>query len=287
VIPGSFDYHSASTVAEATGLLRRHGSAARVLAGGHSLIPMMKLRLAVPEHLVDLAGIDGLRGIVREADAVLIGAMTTQAELIADEALAAAVPLLREAALQIADPQVRNLGTVGGNVANGDPANDLPAIMQCLGASFELAGPGGERSVAARDFYQGAFTTACGEDEILARIRVPVPPAGHGAAYVKQKRKIGDYATAAAAVLLTVAGGRCASASVAMTNLKDTPVWSAAAGKALAGTDLGAAAVEAAVAAMQGDIDPGKDTRGPVAFKRHLAGVMLRRAVALAAERAR
>ena len=157
-------------MAEAARLLREHGSEARVLAGGHSLIPMMKLRLAAPEHLVDLAGHRrAARHRPKRPTASVIGAMTTQAELIADDALAAAVPLLREAALQIADPQVRNVGTIGGNVANGDPGNDMPAIMQCLGASFELAGPGGERSVAARDFYQGAFATACGDDEILVR----------------------------------------------------------------------------------------------------------------------
>jgi carbon-monoxide dehydrogenase medium subunit len=286
VIPGSFEYHRASSVAEAAGLLRQYGDEARVLAGGHSLIPMMKLRLAVPEHLVDLQDIAGLRGIARDGGSFAIGAMTTQAALIADAGLTEAVPLLREAALQISDPQVRNVGTIGGNVANGDPGNDMPAVMMCLGASFELEGAGAARSVPARAFYSGAFETARADDEILVRVRVPVPPAGHGSAYVKQKRKIGDYATAAAAVVLTVEAGRCTAASVAMTNLRDVAVWSEAAGAALVGSDLGEAAVEAAVAAMQGDIDPGKDVRGPVAFKRHVAGTMLRRAIALAAERA-
>jgi carbon-monoxide dehydrogenase medium subunit len=196
------------------------------------------------------------------------------------------VPLIREAALQIADPQVRYLGTIGGNVANGDPANDMPGLMQALGAAFELDGPNGRRSVAARDFYQGAFTTARSDDEILCRIRIPVPAAGHGYAYEKLKRKIGDYATAAAAVLLTVSGGRCESASVAMTNLSDTPVFAAEAGAALAGSDLGAAAVDAAVAAALAAIDPAADNRGPVAFKKHVAGVILKRAIARAAERA-
>ena len=271
---------------QAAELLREYGDGARVLAGGHSLIPMMKLRLAAPEHLIDLQGIAELRGIAREGGSFVVGAMTTQAELIADAALAEAVPLLREAALQISDPQVRNLGTVGGNVANGDPGNDLPAVMQCLGAGFELAGPGGTRTVPAREFYRSAFATARDDAEVLTRVHVPAPPAGHGAAYVKQKRKIGDYATAAAAVVLTVEDGRCATASVAMTNLGDVPVWSEAAGAALAGSDLGEAAVAAAVAAMQADIDPGADNRGPVEFKRHVAGVMLRRAIARAAGRA-
>jgi carbon-monoxide dehydrogenase medium subunit len=286
VIPGSFDYHRAASAAEAARLLRELGDSAQVLAGGHSLIPMMKLRVATPGHLIDLRGVAELRGIERAGDAFSIGAMTTQAELIAHTGLAAAIPLLREAAQQIADPQVRNLGTVGGNVANGDPANDMPAVMQCLDARFELTGPDGARQVPARGFFQGAFATARAEDEVLTRILVPVPPAGHGAAYKKQKRKIGDYATAAAAVLLTLDAGRCTSASVAMTNLADRPVWSQAAGAALAGTDLGEAAVAAAVAAMLADIDPSPDNRGPVAFKRHVAGIMLRRAIARAAERA-
>jgi carbon-monoxide dehydrogenase medium subunit len=286
VIPAPFEYHRPASLAEATGLLAELGDDAHVLAGGHSLIPMMKLRMAAPEHLVDLQDIAELKGIAREGGEVVIGAMTTQHDLIASEELAGAVPLIREAALQIADPQVRYLGTIGGNVANGDPGNDMPGLMQCLDAAFELDGPNGRRCVAARDFYQGVFTTARSDDEILCRIRIPVPAAGHSYAYEKLKRKIGDYATAAAAVLLTVSGGRCDSASVAMTNLSDRPVFAAEAGAALAGSDLGAAAIDAAVAAALAAIDPAADNRGPVAFKKHVAGVMLRRAIARAAERA-
>ncbi|MHA1527549.1 MAG: FAD binding domain-containing protein [Alphaproteobacteria bacterium] len=286
MIPAPFEYHRPASLAEATGLLAELGDDAHVLAGGHSLIPMMKLRMAAPEHLVDLQDIAELKGMAREGGEVVIGAMTTQHELIASEELARAVPLIREAALQIADPQVRYLGTVGGNVANGDPGNDMPGLMQCLGATFELDGPNGRRSVAARDFYRSAYVTARGDGEILSRIRVPVPAAGHGHAYEKLKRKIGDYATAAAAVLLTVTGGRCDSASVAMTNLADTPVFAAGAGAALAGSDLGPAAIDTAVAAALAAIDPAQDNRGPVAFKKHVAGVMLKRAIARAAERA-
>jgi len=290
VIPGPFEYHRPASLAEATGLLTELGDDAHVLAGGHSLIPMMKLRMAAPEHLVDLQDIAELKGIARTSgeggDEIVIGAMTTQHELIVSDELAGAVPLIREAALQIADPQVRYLGTIGGNVANGDPGNDLPGLMQCLDATFELDGPNGRRSVAARDFYQSAYVTARSDDEILSRIRIPVPAPGHGYAYEKQKRKIGDYATAAAAVLLTVSGGRCDSAAVAMTNLSDTPVFAAGAGAALAGSDLGAAAVDAAVAAALAVIDPAADNRGPVAFKIHVAGVILKRAIARATERA-
>ena len=286
MIPGPFEYHRPVSLSEATGLLAELGEDAHVLAGGHSLIPMMKLRMAAPEHLVDLQDIAELKGIAREGGEIVIGAMTTQHDLIASNELAGAVPLIREAALQIADPQVRYLGTIGGNVANGDPGNDLPGLMQALGAVYDLDGPNGRRSIAARDFYESAYVTARSDDEILSRIRVPVPAAGHGYAYEKQKRKIGDYATAAAAVLLTVSGGRCDSASVAMTNLSDTPVFAADAGAALAGSDLGAAAIDTAVAAALAVIDPAADNRGPVAFKKHVAGVILKRAIARAAERA-
>lgn len=275
MIPGAFDYHRPSTLAEATGLLAAHGDAARVLAGGHSLIPMMKLRMAAPEHLIDLAAIDALRGIA-VGDDIRIGAMVTQAEVIAHGGLASACPLLREAALQIADPQVRNVGTVGGNVANGDPGNDMPGLMQCLDARYALTGPNGTREVAARDFYVSAYETARADDEILTAILIPHPAPGTGYAYEKLKRKIGDYATAAAAV--TVGKG---TASVAMTNLADRPVWSQAAGTALAAGD-----VAGAVAAMLADIDPSADNRGPVEFKRHVAGVILKRAIERARARA-
>jgi carbon-monoxide dehydrogenase medium subunit len=262
-------------MADAARLIAELGEEARLLAGGHSLIPMMKLRMAAPEHLVDLGGIAELRGICRDGDEYVIGAMTTQSELIADEGLAAAVPIIREAALQIADPQVRNLGTVGGNVANGDPGNDMPGLMQCLDAEFELTGGEGTRRMKAREFYHAAFETARAEEEILSAIRVPVPPAGTGFAYEKQKRKIGDYATAAAGVLI---GER--AASIAMTNLSDTPVWSAEANEALASGDA-----EAAVAAALSAIEPVEDNRGPVEFKRHVARVILRRAIARAESR--
>jgi carbon-monoxide dehydrogenase medium subunit len=287
MIPGSFEYHRPSTVRDAARLIAEHGEDARALAGGHSLIPMMKLRMAAPSHLIDLQGCAELKGIEIADGAISIGAMTTQHELIAHEGLAAAAPLIREAALQIADPQVRYVGTVGGNVANGDPGNDMPGLMQCLDATYTLEGQGGAREVRARDFYHGAYDTAREDDEILTRIALCAHAGpGMGYAYEKQKRKIGDYATAAAAVLLQMQGGRCAFASIAMTNLADRPICSAGAGAALTGTALDAAAIDAAVAAMQADIEPGADNRGPVEFKRHVAGVMLRRAIARAAKRA-
>ncbi|MGY6633446.1 MAG: FAD binding domain-containing protein [Alkalilacustris sp.] len=283
MIPSAFEYHRPSDLHGAIALLAEHGDEARLIAGGHSLVPMMKLRMATFAHLVDLQAIAELRGIV-VADTIRIGAMTTQAQLLAHDGLADAAPILHEAARQIADPQVRAMGTLGGNLANGDPGNDLPGLMQCLDATYHLCGPDGTRTIPARDFYDTAYVTAREEEEILVAVSF-ARPAG-GGAYEKQKRKIGDYATAAAAVQIAMDGGRVAAAAVAMTNLADTPVFSAAAGAALIGTDCGPEAVAASVAAMLADIDPVADTRGPVAFKRHVAGVILRRAIARAATRA-
>jgi carbon-monoxide dehydrogenase medium subunit len=280
MIPATFEYHRPSDIGAALSILQEHGDEARVLAGGHSLIPMMKLRMAELSHVVDLQDIAELRGIVVDGGHVTIGAMTTQHDLIASAELTAAAPILREAALQIADPQVRYMGTIGGNIANGDPGNDMPALMQCLDARFTLVGPNGTREVGAREFYQAAYMTAREDDEILARVRFAAPAGGY--AYEKQKRKIGDYATAAAAVVLEGSGGRCVRASIALTNLSDTPVWSEAAGAALAGTGCDAATVRAAVEAALADIDPSPDNRGPVAFKRHVAGAVLTRAIARA-----
>ena len=212
-------------------LLAELGEDARPLAGGHSLVPMMKLRLAEPSHLVDLGAIAALKGIRAEGGEIVIGAMTTQQEIIASELLAERLPILCEAARQIADPQVRYVGTLGGNCAGGDPGNDMPAVMQCLGATYVLDGPNGTRKIAARDFYEGAFTTGLQPGEILSAVRVPVPAQGHGYAYAKMKRKVGDYATAATAVILTLAGGRCTSASIALTNLAATPLHAADAAK--------------------------------------------------------
>src|SRR5262245_24437372 len=194
MIPGPFSYHRPATVADAVKLLADLGDDARPLAGGHSLVPMMKLRLANPAHLIDLHGIAGLKGIRRDGNNLVIGAMTTQHDLLASQEVAGSVPIVQEAALLIADPQVRYRGTIGGNVANGDPGNDMPALMMALGATYRLEGPMGAREVAAADFYQGAYFTVLEPGEILTSVLVPVPAAGHGYAYEKLKRKVGDYA---------------------------------------------------------------------------------------------
>ena len=262
------------------------GEDARPLAGGHSLIPMMKLRLAEPAHLVDLAGIGELKGVRSDGSDVVIGTMTTQHELIADAALAGKLPLLRETALQIADPQVRYVGTLGGNVANGDPGNDMPAVMLCLAASYHIVGTKGERRVAARDFYEGVYQTALEPGEMVTAIRIPVPPSGHGAAYEKLKRKIGDYATAAAAVILTQNGGRIATCSIGLTNVGATPLWAEDAAAAVVGTALDPGSVKKAVAHAEAITSPASDNRGPAQYRTKMAGVMLARALARAKSRA-
>jgi len=286
VIPGSYDYHRPASLAEAVAMLADLGEDARVLAGGHSLIPMMKLRLAQPTALVDVARLPELKGMRVEGGELVIGATTTQQELAASEELAARCPILREAALLIADPQVRSCGTVGGNVANGDPGNDLPALMQCLDAIYVALGPGGERRLKARDFYRGAYVTALEPGEILTQIRIPEPPAGHGWAYEKLKRKVGDYATAAAAVVLTRDGATITAAAVALTNLADTPLFAQAAGDALVGTAGDEAAAARAAEAAKSLMNPAGDGRGPADYRASVGAVMVRRAIARALTRA-
>jgi len=286
VIPGSFNYHSPATVEEAVGLLANLGEDARPLAGGHSLLPMMKLRLAPLEHLVDLGQIAALKGINHEDGALVVGAMTTQADLLASDLIAGHCPIIQETAAQIADPQVRYLGTLGGNVANGDPANDMPAVMQCLDASYVLTGGGGTREVKARDFYEGAFFTKLVDGEILTAVRIPIPAAGHGYAYEKLKRKIGDYATAAAGVVLTLSGGTCKTASIALTNLGETPLLAAEAAAALVGTSVDQAAIDQAVGLAEGITAPASDGRGPADYRTKMGGVMVRRALERALARA-
>jgi len=286
MIPGPFAYHRPTSVKDAVSLLGSLGEDARAIAGGHSLIPMMKLRLAAPAHLIDLAGVADLKGIREDGRDIVIGVMTTQHELVSSELLANKIPILRETSLQIADPQVRFVGTIGGNIANGDPGNDMPAVMMCLNATYHAVGKTGERRVAAREFYQGAYLTALKPGELVTAVRIPVPPSGHGHAYEKLKRKIGDYATAAAAVVLTLSGGKVSTCSVGLTNVAETPLWAEEAGNILTGSALDAATVKKAVAAAEAITSPASDGRGPAAYRTKMAGVMLTRALARAKERA-
>src|SRR6201992_1069639 len=249
MIPGTFDYHRPTTVADAIKLLNELGEDARPLAGGHSLVPMMKLRLATPAHLIDLHGVSGLKGIRRDGSRIVIGAMTTQYELLGSEEIGNTLPILHETALLIADPQVRYRGTIGGNLANGDPGNDMPALMITLGATYHLEGASGPREVGAGEFYQGAYFTSLEPGELLTAVSIPVPATGHAYASEKLKRKVGDYATAAAAVVLTMAGGQVATCAIGITNLHETPLNAEDAAKAVIGTALDAATLKKAAAA--------------------------------------
>ncbi len=287
MIPGPFSYHRPESVGDAIKLLASLGEEARPLAGGHSLIPMMKLRLATPGHLVDLHGVAGLKGIRRDGNKIVIGAMTTQHELLTSDEIRISLPILQEAAALIADPQVRYRGTLGGNVANGDPGNDMPALMLTLGAAYRLEGPNGAREVMASDFYQGAYFTALEPGEILTSVTIPVPAPGHGYAYEKLKRKVGDYATAAAAVVLTMSGGKVASCAIGLTNLHETPLLAIDAANAVTGTSLDEASLKKAASAAQAIMSPAADARGPVEYRKHVGGIMVTRALQRAAGRAK
>jgi aerobic carbon-monoxide dehydrogenase medium subunit len=287
MIPPAFDYHAPRSVGEAIGLLGSLGGGAKVLAGGHSLLPMMKLRFAQPEHLIDINCIPELRGIREDGDTIVIGAMTVEADLIASPILQAKVPLLAEAPKMIGDPQVRNRGTIGGDIAHGDPANDHPAIAIALDATFTLEGPKGRREVKAENFFVGTYATALAEDEILVSIRVPVPPSGSGWAYEKLKRKTGDWATAGAAVVLQMSGGQVAQVRIGLTNVAPTALRATAAEQALTGRPLTDATIDAAAAAAIGAADPAADLRGDIAYKTAMTGQMVKRAVRAAAARCR
>jgi aerobic carbon-monoxide dehydrogenase medium subunit len=286
VIPSAFDYHAPTSLADAIALLGRFGDDAKLLAGGHSLLPMMKLRFAAPAHLVDLGRIPDLRGIAQVDGEIHIGAMTTENDIVWSKLLAEKVPLLVEGARAIADPQVRYKGTIGGDISHGDPGNDHPALMLALGASFVLRGPRGERVVPASGFFHGLYATELQPSEVLTRIRVPIPPAGTGWAYQKLKRKIGDFATAASAVLLKMDGARVARVSIALTNVGPTALKVTAAEDALVGRPLDEGALAEAARLAMDICDPVADQRGDADYKRAMAGEMTRRALVMARERA-
>lgn len=279
MIPPSFEYHAPSNIEDAVSLLSQLGDEAKVLAGGHSLLPMMKLRFAEPEHLIDINNIDSLRGIREENGVIVIGAMTSENALIASELLQQKCPLLPQAAKLIADPQVRNRGTIGGDIAHGDPGNDHPAVMIALDARFTLLGPNGSREVAAGDFFLGTFYTLLEPDEILTEIRIAPQSAGSGAAYHKLKRKTGDFATAAAAAVIQMEDGRCKSARITLTNAGPTALRADAAEAVLVGQSITDELIEQAAQQAMAICDPAEDLRGNAEYKTHMAGEMTRRAI--------
>lgn len=285
MIPRQFEYHAPQTLPEAIALLREHGDSAKVLAGGHSLLPMMKMRFAEFDHLVDLGRIPDLRGIKEQGKELRIGAMTTENELIWSTLLQEKCPLLVEAARLIGDPQVRYKGTIGGDISHGDPGNDHPALMLALGASFVLQGSNGERVVPAGEFFMGTYYTALEPDEVLTEIRIPVPAKGTGWAYSKLKRKTGDFATAAAAVLLSMKGDTVKDVSIALTNVGATALKASDAEESLRGKKLDAAAIDEAARLAMSICDPVEDQRGSVEYKTAMAGEMTRKALRTAQTR--
>ena len=287
MIPAAFEYHAPSTLGEATALLTKLGDDAKVLSGGQSLIPLMKLRLANPAHLVDINGIPGLSGI-RESDGVLrIGALTRESELEESQIVRSRYPLLHDTSKVIADPLVRNLATVGGNLAHGDPANDHPATMLALGAEIVAVGPKGERRVPIASFFTGPFETSLKPDEILTEIRIPSPAARSGGAYLKLERKVGDFATAAVAVQVTLgANGACESVGIGLTNVGLTPIKATKAEASLKGVTPDEAAIKRAAALAAEAAEPSEDLRGSVEYKKDLVRILTARAVRKAVERA-
>jgi len=286
LIPPSFDYHAPRSLGEALSLLGSLGSDAKLLAGGHSLLPMMKLRFAQPAHLIDLNRIAELRGIREEGAELVVGAMTTEAELIGSALVRSKVPLLAEGAGSIADPQVRYRGTIGGDISHGDPGNDHPALMLALDAAFVLAGPKGQRTVKADGYFLGIYETQLAADEILTQIRIPVPAAGSGWSYQKLKRKTGDFATAAAAVVLQMKGESVTRVAIGLTNVAPTALRARAAEAALTGKPLNEASLGEAARLAMSACNPTPDQRGDVAYKTARCGEMTRRALQAAAARA-
>ncbi len=282
MIPPRFEYHAPRSVSEAVALLGQLGSDAKLLAGGHSLLPMMKLRFAEPAHLIDINRIPELRGIREAGNTVVIGAMTSENELIHSPLVQAKLPLLAEAAKLIADPQVRNRGTIGGDIAHGDPGNDHPALSIAVEAHFVLEGPNGRRTVPADGFFLGTYMTLLEENEVMCEIHAPAFAQGTGWAYEKLKRKTGDWATAGCAVVMRKSGNTVSHVRIALTNVAPTALRAEAAEAALLGQAFTPAAVQAAADAATAICDPAEDLRGDIEYKTAMAGEMVKRALAKA-----
>ena len=287
MIPGEFDYHAPDTVAEAIALLAELGDEAKLLAGGQSLIPAMRFRLAMPAHLIDLRKLDGLAYLREEGGHLAIGAMTRESALEESDLVQTRYPMLADTARVVADPLVRNLATVGGNVAHSDPANDHPATLLAYDAVIVAQGPNGTRTIAIDDFFTDLFENALEENELLTEIRIPVPQPNEGGAYVKFERKVGDYAIGAVAARLTLDGDRIASVRLGLTNVSPAPMRAKNAEAELVGKTIDAATLEAAGQAAAAECEPSKDLRGPVDYKRDVIRALVGRAVRNAAARAR
>lgn len=286
MIPPPFDYHAPKTLPEAFALLGQYGEEAKILSGGQSLLPLLKLRFASPGHLIDIGRIPGLDYIKEEGGVLKIGALVRESELERHPLITSKYPILTDTARVIADPIVRNLATVCGNLAHGDPANDHPATMLALGASVVLTGASGSRTVPVSSFFTGIFTTALTAGEVLTEIQIPVPPAGSGGAYLKLERKVGDFATAGVAAFVVIAGGSISKAGIGLTNLGPTPINATAAAASLVGKKPDEAAFAAAASLAADATSPSADRRGQADYKKDMARVLTLRALAKAAQRA-
>lgn len=287
MIPPSFEYLRPATVPEAIAMLQQHGDEAKILSGGQSLIPLMKLRLARPGFLIDINRIAGLSYVKEENGYLKIGGLTREAELEASPLVRSKYPIILDTAHVIADPQVRNMATVGGNLAHGDPANDHPATMVALGAEVVAAGPNGERVISIDSFFVTLFTTALQHDEILTEIRIPIPPPRSGGAYFKLERKVGDFATAAVAAQVTLDDhGNFQKVGIGLTNVGPTPVKASKAEEFLHGKKPDAANINQAGQLAADESTPSPDLRGPVEYKKGLIKELTKRALSRAVERA-
>jgi carbon-monoxide dehydrogenase medium subunit len=286
MIPPSFDYHAPRTLPEALALLGQYGDEAKILSGGQSLLPLLKLRFAQPAHLVDIGRIPGLDYIREEGGFLRIGALVRESALENSEVVRSRYPILTDTAAVIADPIVRNLATVCGNLAHGDPANDHPATMLAIGAEVVATGPKGARTIPIAQFFTGLFTTALQPAEVLTEIRIPAPPPGSGGAYLKLERKVGDFATAGAAAFLVLKGDVIAGAGVGLTNLGPMPIKAREAEGYLAGKKADEATFAEAGRIAASAAKPGADRRGSVEYKKEMARVLTARALRKAAQRA-
>ena len=286
MIAESFQYESPGTIAEAISLLQKYGDEAKILSGGHSLIPMMKLRFASPGYLIDINNIKGLSHINEENGIVKIGALTREAEIEHSDLLKKYFPIFGDVTKQIADPQVRNRGTVGGNLAHGDAANDHPAVMLALRANIVITGPEGNRTVPIDEFFFGFYTTAIQQNEILTEIQIPIPPVGTGSAYHKLERKVGDYATAGVAVQLTLdRKGICTAAGMGLTNVNPVPLRAVRSEEALLGKLITDGSIAEAAKYASEDCSPSSDLRGSEEYKRAMVAVLVKRMIHKAVER--
>ena len=287
MIPPPFEYLNPNQVSEAISLLQKHGEEAKILAGGHSLIPAMKLRFAMPEYLIDISGIDGLEYIREEDGQLKIGAMTRESSLEESNLVKDNYPLLLDTVKMIADPQVRNMATVGGNLAHGDPANDHPATMIALRASVVVEGPNGSREIGIDDFFTDFFTTALEDNEILTEIRIPASQPGSGGAYQKIERKVGDYAAAAVACQLSLeADGKIQQIGIGLTNVGPVPIRSVGAEGNLRGKTPDDSLIQESGRLAAEECNPVDDLRGSAGYKRDLVNELTQRSIKISIERA-